>query len=49
MLWDVADKAVLGKMTKRQGPTKPISEINDICEALKTLSENSYANIYMYK
>ena len=27
-------------MQKRQGSTKPISEINDICQALKTLAEN---------
>ena len=47
MLWDVADKAVLGKMTKRQGPTKPILEINDICVALKTLSENKVMPIFI--
>ena len=47
MLWDVADKAVLGKMTKRQGPTKPISGINDICMALKMLSKNKVMPIFI--
>ena len=38
-LWKVCGESVLGKIVKRQGNTKTRSEINDICEAFKLLSE----------
>ena len=38
-LWRVCGESVLGKMVKRQGNTKTRSEINDVCEAFKLLSE----------
>ena len=38
-LWKVCGESTLGKMVKRQGNTKSKSEVNDICEAFKILSE----------
>ncbi len=38
-LWRIVGEEQLGKMTKRQGAAKYTSEINDICSAMKTLSE----------
>ena len=39
-LWRTAGDQLLGKMVNRKGASKISSEINDICDALKTLSEN---------
>lgn len=38
-LWRISGETLLGKMIKRQGNSKLASEVNDICIALKTLSE----------
>ena len=39
-LWRTAGEQILGKLVNRKGASKISSEMNDICDALKTLSEN---------
>ena len=39
-LWRICGESTLGKLVKRQGSGKSKSELNDICIALKKLSEN---------
>ena len=39
ILWRISGESILGKMVKRQGAAKSQSEINDMCAALKILSE----------
>ena len=39
-LWEIAVESVLGKIVKRQGTSKSITEINDICVAFNKLAEN---------
>ena len=39
ILWRISGETILGKMVKCQGAAKSQSEINDICAALKILSE----------
>ena len=47
ILWDVAGNDIIGKIIKHQGPTKSISEINDICIALKKLAENESMLLFL--
>ena len=39
LLWRTAGDSIIGRIVKRQGVNKSFSEINDICSALKLLSE----------
>ena len=39
-LWKIAGESVIGRMVKRQGSSKSTTEIDDICSAMKILSEN---------
>ena len=47
ILWRIIGESELGKMKKRQGTTKTISEINDICYALNVLSEKDRLPIFL--
>ena len=47
MLWDVVNNDVLGKMIKRQGPSKSTAEINDISNALKKLAEKEVMPLFL--
>ena len=47
LLWRTSDESIIGKMTKRQGASKSISEINDICAALKKLSEKDSVPMFI--
>ena len=38
-LWRICGDSIPLKLTKRQGQTKSVSEVNDICKALNALSE----------
>ena len=39
VLWDISEESILGRNVARKGDSKSVSEIDDICGALKTLSE----------
>ena len=39
ILWRTAGDSIIGKKILRKGTTKMVSEVNDICTALKLLSE----------
>ena len=48
ILWDVANtNDLLGRNIARKGDSKSISEINDICGALKTLSEKQKMPVFI--
>ena len=47
ILWDVAKDAILGRNIGRKGDSKSASEMNDICEALKIMSEKQVMPIFM--
>ena len=47
LLWRTSDITIIGKMTKRQGATKKVSEVNDICVALKKLSEKDCVPMFI--
>ena len=47
LLWRTADESIVGKLVKRQGANKGVSEINDICSALKLLSEKDSLPMFM--
>ena len=47
LLWRTSDKSLIGKMTKRQGTSKSTSEVNDICTALKKLSEKNCVPLFI--
>ena len=48
ILWDVANtNDLLGRNIVRKGDSKSISEINDICGALKTLSEKQKMPVFI--
>ena len=46
-LWKVSGESLLGKMIKRQGNSKIASELNDICIALRTLSEKDALPMFL--
>ena len=46
-LWRVSGEELLGKLVKRQGNSKVNSEVNDICAALKTLSERDAMPMFL--
>ena len=39
ILWRTVGDSIIGKKILRKGPTKMVSEVNDICTAMKLLSE----------
>ena len=47
LLWRTADESIVGKLVKRQGANKGVSEINDICSALKLLSEKDSLPMFL--
>ena len=47
MLWDVCDESVIGKLVKRQGTSKEISEINDIEKAINSLVEKEIMPLFI--
>ena len=47
MLWRVSGEESIGEMTRRQGQSKTTSEMNDICAALKTLSEKDSIPMFL--
>ncbi len=46
-LWKVAGEEYIGKMIKRQGSGKSTAEVNDICVALKKLSEKQSIPLFL--
>ena len=46
-LWKISGKPTLGKMVRRQGTSKTVSELEDICSALKTLSETDSVPMFL--
>ena len=46
-LWRISGEALLGKMIKRQGSSKLVSELNDVSSALKTLSEKDALPMFL--
>ena len=47
ILWRISGETILGKMVKSQGAAKSQSEINDICAALKILSEQDCMPMFL--
>ena len=47
LLWRSVDESIIGKIVKRQGSSKSISEVNDICNALKKLSEKDCVPMFL--
>jgi len=47
LLWRISGEKILGKMVKRQGKSKSISEVNDICLAFKCLSEKDCVPMFI--
>ena len=47
LLWRTAGDSILGKMVKRQGANKSLSECNDICYALTSLSEKDSLPMFL--
>ena len=47
LLWRTAGDSILGKMVKRQGANKSLSECNDICHALTSLSEKDSLPMFL--
>ena len=46
-LWRICGESTLGKLVKRQGSGKSKSELDDICIALKKLSENDSLPMFL--
>ena len=46
-LWDVCDENIIGKLVKRQGPTKQQNEIDDIANALEKLVDKQKMPIFV--
>ena len=47
LLWRTAGDSILGKMVKRQGANKSLSECNDMCHALTSLSEKDSLPMFL--
>ena len=47
ILWRISGESILGKMVKRQEAAKSQSEINEICAALKMLSEKDCMPMFL--
>ena len=46
-LWRISGESVIGKISKRQGPNKTQAELNDICSALKLLSDKNNVPLFL--
>ena len=46
-LWRICGDRIPGTVKKRQGPSKSVSEVNDICFALKVLAEKDSLPIFL--
>ena len=47
MLWDACDENVIGRMIRRQGPSKNNSEVDDISAALTLLAEGEVLPLFV--
>ena len=47
LLWRTADESIVDKLVKRQGANNGVSEINDICSALKLLSDKDSLPMFL--
>ena len=46
-LWKIVGEPLLGKSVKRQGPSKSKAELQDICYAMKKLSEGDVLPMFL--